>query len=177
MPPIPGLRVILSPVHGYGVIAERPIADGDIIVHGDGVVYRETDDYDDTYSLLLAVDESGPEPMQLLYDLTDQTRWINHSCAPNTYVDTSWDPDTKTATAWWVATRDIAVGEELFYDYAFSAELAEPCACGAPTCRGLIIDEDEMHLVDQIPAHHRHLLRARPQPNASSAAARPSSPR
>jgi hypothetical protein len=45
------------------------------------------------------------------------------------------------------ALKAIAVGEELSYDYAFPAHLAEPCRCGSPRCRGLIIDEDALPLV------------------------------
>ncbi len=160
MPPIDGLQVIRSPIHGYGVITLRPIRAGDVLVYGDGVVYREDDDFDDEYALILAGadgDESSPIP--LYYDLTDQTRWINHSCTPNTEVDTSWDPKTKTATAWWVALRDIEVGEELSYDYAFSAHLAMPCNCKSPGCRGLIVDVDE---IDDLPARLRPHLRPPP---------------
>jgi SET domain-containing protein len=159
MPALDGLKVVKSSIHGYGVITLRPFKAGDIIVYGDGVVYSEDDDFDDTYSLLLNIpeeDEDGNLEPQLLLDLTDQTRWINHACEPNTEVDTSWDAKTSTARCWWIALRDIAPGEELTYDYAFSAPLAEPCACGSPRCRGVIVDVDE---IDQVPARYRHLVR------------------
>jgi SET domain-containing protein len=161
MPALDGLKVIKSSIHGYGVIALRPFRAGDILVYGDGVLYTEDDDFDDTYSLLLNIpeeDEHGNLEPQLLLDLTDQTRWINHACEPNTEVDTSWDPATGAARAWWVALRDIAMGEELTYDYAFSAHLAEPCLCGSAKCRGLIVDESE---IAQVPARYRHLVRPR----------------
>ena len=48
--------------------------------------------------------------------------------------------------AWWVALRDIPVGEEITYDYGFAAEVAEPCACGAGGCRGLIVDDSPENL-------------------------------
>lgn len=158
MPSLEGLEVVRSSIHGYGVITLRPFKKGDVIVYGDGVVYSEDDDFDDTYALLLAYadgedDDTRP---QLLLDLTDQTRWINHACEPNTEVDTSWDADTGVARAWWVALRDIPAGEELSYDYAFSAHLAEPCACGMARCRGLIVDEAEIHLVAD---EHKPLIR------------------
>lgn len=157
MPPIDGLQVIRSPIHGYGVITLRRIRAGAVVTYGDGVVYREDDDFDDEYALILAGtegDDSSSVP--LYFDLTDQTRWINHSCAPNTEVDTSWDPARERATAWWVALRDIEAGEELSYDYAFSAHLAMPCHCASPACRGLIVDIDE---IDRVPARLRPLLR------------------
>lgn len=157
MPPLDGLKVIRSPIHGYGVITLRPIREGEVIVYGDGIPYHEDDDFDDTYALVMYSGDEGPddEPDMLL-DLTDQTRWINHSCDPNAEVDTLWDPIAETGQAWWVALRDIAPGEELTYDYAFSAHLAEPCACGSSRCRGLIVDESE---IEQVPAKYRHLIK------------------
>lgn len=151
MPQLEGLRVVLSKIHGYGVIATRRFRAGDIVVVGDGVVYREDQEFDDTYALILpAYRDDGTEDddgANLYYDLADQTRWINHSCDPNTEIDSKLDPATGSITAWWVALRDIEPGEELTYDYAFSGHLAERCACGARNCRGVIVDEDEVHLV------------------------------
>jgi len=150
MPFLDGLKVRLSLVHGYGVFAQRPFKKGEIVVYGDGVLFRESDEFDDEYALILPGYESkddGSEGDPLYYDLTCQTRWINHSCGPNTEVDTSWDRETKSAKAWWVALRDIEVGEEIAYDYAFSAHLAIPCLCKDKGCRGLIVDEEEIHEV------------------------------
>jgi hypothetical protein len=158
MPRLDGLEVFLSPIHGYGVRALRAFAAGEVIVVGEGVLYRETQSWDDEYSLILPgyeLDEDGNEGPPLYLDLTDQTRWINHSCDPNTEVDTSWNTETKSATAWWLALRDIAPGDELSYDYAFSGHLAMPCRCGTPVCRGVIVDPDELHLV---PKKYQHLI-------------------
>lgn len=148
-----------SQIHGYGVITLRPIFAGEVVVYGDGIVYREDDEFDDEYALVLAgVAGDTSSPVPLYYDLTDQTRWINHSCTPNTEVDTSWDAETKTATAWWVALRDIAPGEELSYDYAFAAHLAMPCHCASRACRGVIVDESE---IGRVPGHLKSLVRRR----------------
>jgi len=76
----------------------------------------------------------------------DQTRFINHSCDPNSYVDVGVTDDGQ-AWATVVALRPIAIGEELSYDYAFPPHLAEPCRCGSPKCRGLIVDEDALPAV------------------------------
>ena len=56
----------------------------------------------------------------------------------------------------WTALRDIEVGEEIAYDYAFSGHLAVPCFCKTELCRGVICDPDEYDLV---PEQHRHLIR------------------
>lgn len=152
MPLLKGLEVVHSKIHGYGVVAARPFKQGDVVVYGDGVLYREIEEFDDEYALILPgyeLDDSGEEGPPLYYDLTCQTRWINHSCTPNTEVDTSWNESDERATAWWVAVRDIEVGEELSYDYAFSAPLAIPCHCSTSGCRGLIVDEDELHEVPE----------------------------
>lgn len=57
---------------------------------------------------------------------------INHSCSPNTGIFSS---------RCFVALRDIAVGEELTFDYSTTDEENEwvmgptTCACGASNCR------------------------------------------
>ena len=60
-------------------------------------------------------------------------RWINHSCAPNTYIRC-------TATrAEFYALRAIRAGEELTSDYVDSHHNGKlPCRCGAKGCRGYI---------------------------------------
>lgn len=159
MPVLDGLQVVRSKIHGYGVVALRRIEEGEVVCWGDGVLYREDDDFDDTYCLILPgyeLDAAGQEGPPLFFDLVCQTRWINHACDPNTYVDTDWDPATRTARAWWVAVRTIEPGEELTYDYEFAAEVAEPCACGSASCRGVIVDMDE---ADQLSPELRARLR------------------
>jgi hypothetical protein len=153
-----GLRVLRSAIHGYGVVATRAFAPGEVVCHGDGVLYGDDAEFDDTYAL--ALDMPGPDGAEVpvFWDLVDQTRWINHSCEPNTEIESSWDPATEQLHAWWVATRAIAVGEELTYDYAFGPEVAEPCACGAGACRGVIVDLEPAALAE-LPAHLRPHLR------------------
>ena len=154
MPPLQGLRVVQSKIHGYGGVATRTFKAGEIVVHGDGVLYAQTDDFDDTYALIM--DGKGGETV--LFDLADQTRWFNHACDPNTEVCSAWDRETDTMRAWWLALRDIAVGEEITYDYGFAAEVAEPCYCGSAHCRGVIVDEDPAVQAELAP-HLRSLLR------------------
>ncbi len=158
MPRLEGLRVNHSSIHGYGVYATRAFRAGEVVVRADGVLYNDDDEFDDTYALVVPADDNDPRAGQLFLDLADQTRWINHSCEPNTIVESSWDPATRLLEAWWVAVRDIAPGDELTYDYAFVGEAAEPCGCGAPTCRGLIVDLDPTE-VAQVPVALRGHLR------------------
>ena len=135
MPALSGLRVVRSPIDGYGVVAARPFAAGEVIAEVDGVLWREGEPVDDRYSLWI---EDG-----LYLDMVDQTRWINHSCDPNAELDTDVSASGEVS-ARIVAKRPIAYGEEIAYDYAFPAHLAEPCRCGSARCRGQIIDEDAL---------------------------------
>jgi uncharacterized protein len=158
MPLMDGLRVVASSIHGYGVVATRRFTRGETVSYGDGVLYTGDAEFDDTYALVLPAEDSGLGE-QIFWDLTCQTRWFNHSCDPNTEVMSRWDHEAQTVRAWWVALRDIEVGEEITYDYGFVAEVAEPCACGSPACRGLIVDDDPENLA-KLPEHLRRLLRA-----------------
>jgi len=138
MPPLSGLRVVLSKIHGYGGVTTRPFKAGEIVCYGDGVLYTPDQEFDDTYCLIM----DGKHGETVLFDLADQTRWFNHACDPNTEVCSAWDHEHDQMTAWWIALRDIPVGEEITYDYGFAAEVAEPCYCGTPSCRGVIVDDD-----------------------------------
>lgn len=60
-------------------------------------------------------------------------RYINHSCAPNTFIRCT--PER----AEFYALRPIRRGEELTCDYGESQHNGTlPCRCGAPGCRGFI---------------------------------------
>jgi len=155
MPLLDGLEVYASSIHGYGCRTTRPFAKGDRVCFGDGVLYKEDDDFDDTYALILPAEDSGLGT-NYFWDLVDQTRWFNHSCDPNTEVLSKWDHEANTCRAWWVALRDIPVGEEITYDYGFVADVAEVCACGSPKCRGLIVDPDD---AANVAPELRHYLR------------------
>jgi len=94
----------------------------------------------------------------VFWDLACQTRWFNHACDPNTEVLSRWDRTQDSIVAWWVALRDIPVGEEITYDYGFAAEVAEPCACGTKACRGVIV-EDSREEIAKLSDAMKQLLR------------------
>ena len=60
-------------------------------------------------------------------------RFINHSCAPNCWIEV----DGKTRTIWIRASRRIYPGEELTYDYATVGDHTIPCRC-RPGCRTVL---------------------------------------
>jgi len=60
-------------------------------------------------------------------------RFINHSCAPNTFFRCT--PERAEV----YALRDIRPGEELTVDYGESQHEGKlPCRCGAARCRGFL---------------------------------------
>ena len=84
-------------------------------------------------------------------------RFINHSCAPNCEAIQEGD------RIFIFAIRNIAPGVELAYDYALQIE-ANPsaarlrqygCRCGAPTCRGSVLDPALTHRARRGERRHR----------------------
>jgi hypothetical protein len=68
-------------------------------------------------------------------DCDDECRFTNHSCDANASLDYSND------TATLVATRDIAVGEQVTFNYNTTEwSMASPfiCLCGSPRCIKLV---------------------------------------
>ncbi|GMU58771.1 MAG: SET domain-containing protein-lysine N-methyltransferase [Myxococcales bacterium] len=152
-----GLQVVRSTVDGYGVITTRFRKQGSVIADVDGVLWREGEERDDRYSLIL---EPG-----VFFDMVDQTRWVNHSCEPNVVVEAGL---TRAGNGWaqLQALRDLEAGEELFYDYALPAELKEPCCCRTKSCRGWIVDAQALGTVIA-PVRWAPVLAARPTPRRS----------
>ena len=73
----------------------------------------------------------------------DDTRFMNHSCAPNCAV---------TRFGFEIAVRDIAAGEPLTNDYAMlhlEQDERIDCACGAAACRGVVSHVDQARLEPQ----------------------------
>ena len=121
---------------GWGSYALEPIAQGDTVaVFGGWIVPREVLSTmsadrqgrsiqvdDDLY--LVSSDEREPGDM------------LNHSCEPNCGLQGSQIL---------VAMRDIAVGEELTFDYAMcdASDYDEfTCLCGQESCRGVVTGSD-----------------------------------
>ena len=123
---------------GYGAIAIAPIPAGDIVAAWGGrCVTRDELDLlpEGQQARSLQIDEGlylagAPEP--------EPADFINHSCEPNC---------APSGNVVLVALRDIAVGEELCYDYATTdgSDYDEfECSCGSASCRGKITGHDWM---------------------------------
>lgn len=78
----------------------------------------------------------------------DPSDFVNHGCEPNVgFTD---------GDLWFHALRDVAVGEELLWDYSTSMNepgWSVPCRCGSARCRGTI-----QSFCDLSP-HHQEALR------------------
>jgi uncharacterized protein len=148
-PPIvtsPLVRVRNSPVHGRGVFAAKPIKKGARIIEylGDRVSHEAADkryedhDESDNHTFLFIVDK------HTVIDAGvggNDARFINHQCEGNC------ESVIENRRVFIDATRDIAPGQELGYDYEIGREKDDPpnvdeiyaCRCGSPKCRGTML--------------------------------------
>ena len=137
------IEVRTSTIHGRGVFARRPIAEGTRIIEYAGEVISEREGdarYDDHsmerhHTFLMAL--VGGRCIDAAVGGND-ARLINHSCDPNC------EAVEAGGRVWIEATRPIAAGEELSYDYAYARDDGDDesfyrCRCGVPTCRGTIL--------------------------------------
>ena len=135
-----------SPMQGLGAFAIYPIPEGMRLIEyaGERLTPQEADArYPDVpgethHTMLFAIDDV------VVVDAAangNEARFINHSCNPNC------DAVIDDGRIWIEAMRDIEVGEELAYDYAYqlverhtpAAKKRYPCNCGAANCRGTIL--------------------------------------
>lgn len=147
--PSPGkrsLQVRRSGVHGKGVYAQVPLRAGEIIIEYKGEVIpwdealrrHPRDPSDPNHTFYFHVDDDRVIDGGVR---GNSARWINHSCAPNC------ETEDDGGRIFIKALRDIAAGEELFFDYRlviderYTAKLkkAYACRCGAPNCRGTML--------------------------------------
>jgi SET domain-containing protein len=135
-----------SAVHGRGVFAAAPIRKGTRIIEylGERLSHKAADDrYDDhnvndNHTFLFIVDNLT------VIDAAvggNAARFINHQCEGNC------ESVIEHRRVFIEATRAIAAGEELGYDYSIGREKDDPpdideiyaCRCGSPKCRGTMI--------------------------------------
>jgi uncharacterized protein len=138
-----------SRIHGRGVFARRSIRKGARIVEyrGERISLAEADRRPDS--------DPGNPYHTFLFELNDgrvidaasrgnAARWINHSCSPNCVP-----LEDEDGRVYIEARRAIRAGEELSYDYKLSVrgrvsakmKRAYECRCGAPRCRGTMLDK------------------------------------
>ena len=140
------IQVRRSGVHGKGVFALQPIAAGETIIEytGERISWKEAlrrhphDPAQPTHTFYFHIDDAH------VIDANvggNAARWINHAC------ETNCEADERDGRIYIVAQRDIAPGEELFYDYGLviderytpTLKKEYPCHCGSPRCRGTLL--------------------------------------
>lgn len=135
-----------SPIQGRGAFATRRIRKGTRIIEytGEHITQEQADErYDDEgmgrhHTFLFTLDEDTV--IDAAVD-GNEARFINHSCDPNCQALIE---DKKIFI---YALKDIQLGEELVYDYAYEraegmdeeSEKIYVCRCGAKNCRGTIL--------------------------------------
>jgi SET domain-containing protein len=140
------LVVRRSKIHGKGCFARCFIPKGTRIIEylGDRISHKEADkryegsDVNDNHTFLFIADR------RTVIDASNNgsdARWINHNCTGNC------ESETEKGRVFIDATRDIAKGEELGYDYQIGRDRSDPpnvdeiyaCRCGSPKCRGTML--------------------------------------
>jgi uncharacterized protein len=135
-----------SGVHGKGVYAVVDLAEGETLIEylGEVIGWDEAlrrhphDPSDPNHTFYFHIDEAHVIDAKFG---GNSSRWINHSCAPNC------ESEVDEGRVFIRALRNIAAGEELFYDYGLVIDephtpelLAQyPCWCGAKSCRGTLL--------------------------------------
>lgn len=129
-----GIEIRTSSIHGTGMFATEAISEGaDLIEYvGESIGFAEAmrREFDAAF-------DHGRYIFKVRDDLFidgsrggNIARFVNHSCEPNCFIRNERDK------VWIVAKRDIALGEELSFDYAYDVPVPDQCRCGSPRCRG-----------------------------------------
>ncbi|KAK6258422.1 SET domain - like 1 [Theobroma cacao] len=151
------LEVFKTKNKGWGVRAGEPILSGTFVCEYIGEILDEQEANNrltrygrDGCNYMYNIDSHINDMSRLIegqvryiIDATkygNVSRFINHSCSPNlvnhqVLVDSM---DCQRAHIGLYASQDIAMGEELTYDYRYELLPGQgyPCQCGASTCRG-----------------------------------------
>lgn len=135
----PCCEVRRSRVHGCGLFAVAPLAEGEVVaIRGGHIVPKavalDIDARLGGYSHPLT-DEWFLAPLHV-DEVPDVVVFFNHGCTPNIA------PQGQVV---FTAMRDIAAGEEILCDYCTIVcypEYRLRCQCGSLECRGLVTGDD-----------------------------------
>lgn len=138
-----------SSIHGYGIYARCDIPKGARVIEyvGDRITKSESVKRAEQNFLKAEQDQDhGAVYIFVLnkrYDIDgnvfyNTAKYINHSCDPNC------ETDIIRGKIWVIALRNIAKGEELYYNYGYDLDEYEkhPCRCRTNRCVGFIASEE-----------------------------------
>ena len=117
-----------STIHGLGVLAEKDIGAGEVIIDWKGCTEFLNEQE------IQALPEGERKYLSFIDDqhvlFKPPARFVNHSCNPNARGVKGYD----------VATRKILRGEEVTVDYIVEQVpgLNLKCHCGTSSCRGFL---------------------------------------
>lgn len=127
-----------SRVNGVGLFATQPIKAGTAIIAFKGRIISWEEG-----ALMLLRGANHVIKFDSRHDLDARPQWspaghVNHGCYPNCAIK------KKRNGLWLTSIRPIAQGEEFLIDYGFDlGEEFEPCRCGHPQCRGLMLRKQD----------------------------------
>lgn len=132
------LKLVRSPIHRWGVVAEEAIPRRRYVIEYTGLLLNRRQAKarpKQKYCYSYQIDSKGYWILDATWCGSGAER-INHSCDPNLYV---WFDGKRV---FFYARRAIKTGEELTVDYHFPWDSYDliPCHCGSPKCRGTIND-------------------------------------
>jgi SET domain-containing protein len=127
-----------SPIHGTGLFAVGPFAEGEVVCVKGGYVFNRQR-LESMPEWFRAAEIQVAEDL-FIGPLEESERegcmiFSNHSCAPNIGV---------RGQIVFVAVRDIEAGEELTHDWATTDDddYELECNCGAASCRKILTGKD-----------------------------------
>lgn len=130
----------LPEVDGFGVFAKESIRRGELLCLWGGNIWT-TEEFEqlpyENRSHGLQVDEALFQTYGL-DEVVEAADYVNHSCSPNAGLQ---------GAIRLVAMRNIALGEEICFDYAMSDGSPYDefeCQCGSADCRGIVTGNDWM---------------------------------
>ncbi len=139
-------QVRRSGVHGKGMFALAPLANGEVVIEytGEVITWREAlrrhphDPADPDHTFYFHIDAKHVIDAKVG---GNSARWINHACDPNC------EADEQDGRIFITALREIAPGEELSYNYGLVIDQRHTpklkkqfeCRCGSAHCRGTML--------------------------------------
>ncbi len=134
-----------SAIHGRGLYASKAISSGTRIIEYEGERITKVES-DRREELRRERARQGGDGCVYIFEINKRhdldgsmdwntARLINHSCEANC------ESSNIRGRIWIVATRDIAKGEELTFDYGFGMKnwRQHPCRCGTRKCADFIV--------------------------------------
>jgi len=137
---LPRLMIRSSAIHAAGCITLDPVRRGQRILEYDGPRLAKSM-ADIRYAERIVTYLFGIGDGDMVIDGFGTGMFLNHSCDPNCESENRGD------RIFVIATRDIAAGEELVYEYnLYDSDLEDTCDCycGAPQCRGTMFSDLEV---------------------------------